>query len=63
MVQASPDTLSPERKAEIADHLFQRIEGDIRDSKNWSKDLVLELSQRYENLARENLRISQQKLE
>lgn len=63
MVEATSDTLSAERKAEIADSIFWRIDEQIRESKDWSKDLVLEISERYENLARENLRISQQKLD
>ena len=62
MVEVDGEVLTQERKVEIADHLFQRIDENIRASKNWSKDLILEISQRYENLAQENLSISQQKL-
>ena len=63
MVEVDGEVLTQERKVEIADHLFQRIDENIRASKNWSKDLILEISQRYENLAQENLSISQQKFE
>ena len=63
MVEANTDTLSPEVEANIADKIFQQIDEEIRKYKNWSKKFVLRLTKRFENLARENLSVSEEKLD
>ena len=61
MVEANGGS-SSERIAEVEQELFELIDGEIRTSHGWCKDLVLELSQRYENLSRRHLDIVENKL-
>ena len=62
MVQADGDSIV-EHIADLEQELFELIDEEIRASHDWCKDLVLELTQRFENLARRHLSIVKNKLQ
>ena len=63
MVQANPQNLpSPERLAQVEEEIFEFIDDEIRATHDWCKDLVQEITERYESLSRRHLRIVEQKL-
>ena len=63
MVEANPD-IEPtiERLAEVEEEIFEVIDLEILATHEWCKDLVRELTERYESLARRHLVIVQNKL-
>ena len=64
MVQANPQNQpSPERLEQVEEEIFEFIDDEIRATHHWCKDLVQELTERYENLSRRHLRIVEQKLQ
>ena len=63
MVQANPShEYTAEKLSEVEEEIFDVIDEEIRACHNWCKDLVEELTQRYESLARRHLSIVEAKL-
>ena len=61
MVEVDPSGSSVERIAVVEEEIFQLIDGEIREQHNWSKDLVEQLTQRYETTATKHLQITDSK--
>ena len=63
MVQANPSIEpSSEKLIQVEDELFEVIDQEIIAVHDWCKELVENLTQRYENLARRHLDIVERKL-
>ena len=63
MVEANPNVEPPaEELVDIEQELFEVIDNEIRATQDWCKDLVQELAERHENLARRHLAIVKNKL-
>ena len=64
MVEVKPKNQpSAERLEQVEEEIFEFIDDEIRATHDWCKDLVQELTDRYENLSRRHLRIVEQKLQ
>ena len=63
MVEPNPNTEpSIEKLAEVEQEIFEVIDLEIFATHDWCKDLVRQLTEKYENLARRHLGIVQNKL-
>ena len=62
MVEANPASHSPRQLVEIEEQIFETIDEEIRESHNFCKDLVLQWSQKIEDLARRHLAFATERL-
>ena len=62
MVEANPGSHSPEQLVEIEEQIFETIDEEIRESHNFCKDLVLQWTQKIENLAMKHLNFARERL-